>query len=274
MNSSKQVVVSGGFDDIRSCDLRFLEEAAKLGDLTVLLWPDEILQRNTGNPPKFPLAERLYMLNAVRYVSHVIPLPQNADVNALPEIKDCRPGIWVDKEINKSAARQEYSRQNGLEYKIMAESQWAGFPEPSALSSAPGRKKVIVTGCYDWVHSGHVRFFEEVSTYGDLYVVVGHDANIRELKGEGHPLLPEAERRYAVGSIKYVKQALISTGHGWLDADPEMRRLKPDIYAVNEDGDKGGKREYCQKMGIEYLVLKRVPAAGLQARSSTDLRGF
>jgi hypothetical protein len=50
--------------------------------------------------------------------------------------------------------------------------------------------------------------------------------------------------------------------------------LKPDIYAVNEDGDKGGKREYCKKNGIQYLVLKRTPAPGLPKRSSTDLRGF
>ena len=142
------------------------------------------------------------------------------------------------------------------------------------MPSAPGRKKVVVTGCYDWFHTGHVRFAEEVSAYGDLYVIVGNDANIRLLKGEGHPLLSETERRYVVGSIKYVKQALISSGEGWLDADPEIRRLKPDIYAVNEDGDQGGKREYCEKLGIEYLVLKRTPAPGLPRRSSTVLRGF
>jgi cytidyltransferase-like protein len=133
---------------------------------------------------------------------------------------------------------------------------------------------VVVTGSYDWFHSGHVRFFEEASAYGNLHVVVGHDANIRLLKGEGHPLLPQDERRYLVGSIRYVKQALISSGDGWLDADPEIRKLKPDIYAVNEDGDRGGKREYCDKHGIQYLVLKRVPAPGLPQRSSTKLRGF
>jgi cytidyltransferase-like protein len=142
------------------------------------------------------------------------------------------------------------------------------------MPSTPGRKKVVVTGCYDWLHSGHVRFFEEVSAFGDLYVVVGHDANIRLLKGEGHPLFPEAERRYLVGSIKYVTQALISSGTGWLDADPEIQRIQPDIYAVNEDGDQGGKREYCASMGLEYLVLQRTPAPGLQPRRSTDLRGF
>ena len=43
---------------------------------------------------------------------------------------------------------------------------------------------------------------------------------------------------------------------------------------MNEDGDKGGKREYCEKHGIEYLVLKRTPAPGLPKRNSTNLRGF
>ena len=86
--------------------------------------------------------------------------------------------------------------------------------------------------------------------------------------------MPQEERRYVVGSIKYVTESLISSGDGWLDADPEIRRLKPDIYAVNEDGDVGGKRDYCAALGIEYLVLKRVPAPGLPKRTSTDLRGF
>jgi len=147
-------------------------------------------------------------------------------------------------------------------------------PPPAPSSPSGPRKKIVVTGTYDWLHSGHVRFFEEVSALGDLYVMVGNDANIRLLKGEGHPLLPQKERRYMVGSIKFVKQSLISSGTGWLDADPEIKILRPDIYAVNEDGDRGGKREYCRQHGIEYLVLQRQPAAGLPRRSSTGLRGF
>jgi len=59
-----------------------------------------------------------------------------------------------------------------------------GFSEPPPMPSAPGRKKVVATGSYDWFHSGHVRFLEEASGYGDLYIVVGHD-------GEH----PPAERR-------------------------------------------------------------------------------
>jgi len=272
MAAAKQVVVSGGFDDIKSRDLRFLEEAAKLGELTVLLWPDATLQKLAGKAPKFPLAERLYFLNAVRYVSRVVEAHFSVSFDSLP--KNLRADLWADVETTANSAREKFAAENKIAYRLFKADELKGFSKPAPMSSAPGRKKIVVTGSYDWFHSGHVRFLEEVSAYGDLYVVVGHDANIRLLKGEGHPLLPQDERRYVVSSIKFVKQALISSGDGWLDADPEIRKLKPDIYAVNDDGDKGGKREYCQKLGIEYLVLKRTPAPGLPKRSSTDLRGF
>jgi cytidyltransferase-like protein len=271
--SAKQIVVCGAFDDIRSSDLRFLQKAAELGNLTVLLWNDQAIEHFTGTPPKFSLAERNYLLNAIRYVSQVIPVG-NVMFDSLPEIAGLRPDIWADLETSSNRKREKFCRDQGMLYRVLKSKELAGFPELPSTPPASGRKKIVATGCYDWLHAGHVRFCEEVSAYGDLYIIVGHDQNIRLLKGEGHPLLPQEERRYLVSSVKYVKQVLISSGHGWLDADPEIRQLKPDIYAVNEDGDKGGKREYCQKMGIEYLVLKRLPAPGLPKRSSTELRGF
>jgi len=272
MSTQKQVIASGAFDDIKSRDLRFLEEAAKLGELTVLLWTDDMIRQRTGQAPKFPLAERLYFLNAVRYVGKVIE-PGASDIfDALPGTLKC--DIWADYEPAANPIRGKFAAKNKIAYRVFTSEELKDFPEPPPMPSAQGRKKIIATGCYDWFHSGHVRFTEEVGAYGDLYVIVGHDANIRLLKGEGHPLLSQEERRYVVGSIKFVKQALISSGEGWLDADPEIKTLKPDAYAVNEDGDKGGKREYCEKNGIEYLVLKRTPAPGLPQRSSTDLRGF
>jgi cytidyltransferase-like protein len=272
MSSPKKVVVSGAFDDVRSRDLRFLQETAALGELIVLLWSDAAVEKFTGKAPRFPYVERLYFLNAVRYVSRVAELGPEQSADQLP--KNSHFDVWVDFETAANPKREEFCDQQGISYRVLKATDVKGFPEPPPMPGATGRKKVVVTGCYDWFHSGHVRFCEEVSTYGDLYVIVGHDANIRLLKGEGHPLLSQDERRYVVGSIKYVKQALISSGDGWLDADPEIQRLKPDIYAVNDDGDKGGKREYCEKNGIQYLVLKRTPAPGLPKRTSTDLRGF
>ena len=39
-------------------------------------------------------------------------------------------------------------------------------------------KKVMVSGCFDLLHSGHIAFFETASKYGELYVCIGSDANI------------------------------------------------------------------------------------------------
>jgi cytidyltransferase-like protein len=269
---SKKIIVSGAFDDIRSRDLRFLQEASRLGELFVLLWPDELIQKISGQAPKFPPAERNYFLNAVRFVDRVLILGNSLNPGELP--KNLCADIWADIESPENSARENFCREQKISYRIFKADDLKDFPELPPLSGAARGKKVIVTGSFDWFHSGHVRFLEEVSAFGDLFVIVGHDENIRLLKGEGHPLLPQDERRYVAGSIKFVKQALISSGNGWLDAEPEIKKLQPDIYAVNEDGDKGGKREYCEKNGMEYLILKRTPAPGLPKRSSTDLRGF
>jgi cytidyltransferase-like protein len=269
MSGDRKVVVCGGFDDIRSGTLRFLQEASGLGSLTVVLWPDTMLERLSGAAPILPLAERRYLLEAVRYVDNVVLADAELGPDALPS--DCPADIWAD--VGENARRRDFCVSHGQSYRVIEARELSGFPERRP-TAATRRKKAVVTGCYDWFHSGHVRFFEEASAYGDLYVIVGHDANIRLLKGEGHPMMPQEERRYMAGSIRHVARALVSSGDGWLDADPEIRALKPDFYVVNEDGDKGGKREYCREFGIEYVVLSRTPAPGLPRRSSTDLRGF
>jgi len=240
----------------------------------VLLWSDASLHRLTGKAPKYSAAERLYFLKRIRYVSQVKQVEAPNDPNTLPPIQGPQPQFWVVDTAQDRPAKKASCASCGLEYRVLRDEDLRGFPTQSPTPSIPPRKKVVVTGCYDWFHTGHVRFFEEVSQYGDLYVIVGHDTNIRLLKGQDHPLFPQEERRYVVGSIRFVTQALISSGEGWLDADPEIRRLRPDLYAVNEDGDNGGKREYCERLGIGYLVLHRTPAPGLPRRTSTALRGF
>ena len=272
-----RAVVAGAFDDLRSEHVRFLEEAARSGPVTVLLWSDLLTERLTGTRPRFPEHEREYLLGAIRFVQRVHIVNETDDRDALPTALGIIAGdqfVWVVPEHEGSPAKARFCKANGIGYWVVAETDLKILAFSHPPNSISTRKKVIVTGCYDWLHSGHVRFFEEVSAFGDLYVVVGHDANIRLLKGPGHPLLSQNERRYLVGSVKHVKAALVSTGNGWLDAEPEIALIKPDIYAVNEDGDKGSKRDFCQKHGIEYLVLKRRPASGLPARTSTDLRGF
>ena len=70
-------------------------------------------------------------------------------------------------------------------------------------------KKVFVSGCYDMLHSGHVAFFQEAAALGDLYVGLGSDKTIYELKGR-RTINGDAERLYMVKAIRYVKDAWIN----------------------------------------------------------------
>jgi cytidyltransferase-like protein len=252
-------VLSGAFDDLRSAQVRLLQEAARLGPVHVLLWSDEQVKAQTGRPPKFSLEERRYLLEALRYVERVSvpPLPFGPDTLPQPP-EDWPPAVlWAVGEAEDSPGRRAFAAARSLEYRVIHDAELHGFPaEPAAEPLAPSlgaaaqptraRLKVIVSGCFDWFHSGHVRFFEEASALGELHVVIGHDANVRLLKGQGHPLFPQEERRYLVAAVRHVHRALVSSGDGWLDAEPEIRALRPDSQ----------------------------PREGLPRRQSTDLRGY
>ena len=129
-------------------------------------------------------------------------------------------------------------------------------------------KKVMVSGCYDLIHAGHIAFFKTAAAYGELYVMLGQDKNLLELKGKA-PYFSQEERRYIVGSIKYVHEARLASGRGMLDFKPDLIALKPDIFIVNEEGDTPEKRQLCKDLGVEYVVLERIPETGLPARSSS-----
>jgi cytidyltransferase-related domain len=133
------------------------------------------------------------------------------------------------------------------------------------------RKKVFVSGCYDLLHGGHIAFFKTASAYGDLYVSVGRDENLFNLKGK-RPVFSEEERLYIVRSIRYVHEAFLAGGMGMLDFEPDLKMIKPDIFIVNHDGHTSDKETLCRELGIEYIVLDRIPEPGLPERSSSRTR--
>lgn len=133
------------------------------------------------------------------------------------------------------------------------------------------KKKIFVSGCYDMLHSGHVAFFKEASRFGDVYVGLGSDKTIAELKGR-ETINSEQERLYMVKSVRYVKDAFVNSCSGIMDFEQELRDLQPDMFVVNEDGYSPAKQALCNELGIELKVLERIPDAGLPARSTTAIR--
>ena len=133
------------------------------------------------------------------------------------------------------------------------------------------RRKVFVSGCFDILHSGHIAFLKEAAQYGDLYVGLGSDKTVYDLKGR-NTITSEDERLYVIEALSCVHDVKINRGSGILDFLDDMKALKPDVFIVNEDGHTPEKEQICIESGIEYKVLKRIPHGNLPVRTTTTLK--
>jgi rfaE bifunctional protein nucleotidyltransferase chain/domain len=71
----------------------------------------------------------------------------------------------------------------------------ADLIDECAAWRAAGLRVVLTNGCFDLLHAGHLALLEMARGHGDVLVVaLNSDASVRGLKGEGRPVVPEAER--------------------------------------------------------------------------------
>ena len=221
------VVVEASLDNLRSDDVRFLQEAAALGPLHVRVPSDELVAELTGSPRPCspppsgcsspsrcagwqraaivdePLAERRHAAaprdGAVARGARggrgpgVRAWPRAAGVRTTP-VSPRGPRRVPRPRARPAAARRAPRRGHRL------------------LRLAPLGPHPVLHGCRG---------------LGALYVVVGSDRNVELLKGPGHPLQREEERRYMVGAVRSVHQCLVSSGSGWMDAEPEIAGSGP-----------------------------------------------
>lgn len=68
--------------------------------------------------------------------------------------------------------------------------------------------RVFVNGCFDILHVGHVRLLEYAASMGELTVAINSDSSIRRLKGEGRPIVCQAERAEMLAALKFVSTVL------------------------------------------------------------------
>jgi rfaE bifunctional protein nucleotidyltransferase chain/domain len=102
-----------------------------------------------------------------------------------------------------------------------------------AIARKNGARVVLANGCFDILHVGHVRYLEGARALGDLLVVgINSDEQVRLLKGEGRPLIPERERAEIIASLRAVD---IVTIFPEPNVEALIRALRPDIHAKGTD---------------------------------------
>ena len=100
--------------------------------------------------------------------------------------------------------------------------------------------RVLVTGCFDIIHPGHIYLFQKAAEMGEVYVIVARDSTIEKWKHQC-PVIPEEQRLEVVKAIRYVTYATL--GNENKDFMKKALELQPDLILLGPN----------QKIGIGTL---------------------
>lgn len=125
-------MVSGCFDGLHAGHVCFLQEAAKLGDLIVVVGLDASLRLLKGKGrPIFPLSERMFMLQALRCVHRVVPATGIGTLDFEPELIALRPHFLVVNEDGDRPEKRKLANAYDLTYKVLKLKAYSIYPDRS-----------------------------------------------------------------------------------------------------------------------------------------------
>jgi rfaE bifunctional protein nucleotidyltransferase chain/domain len=123
-----------------------------------------------------------------------------------------------------------------------------------------GDQRVVFTnGCFDLLHAGHVQTLEASRALGDALIVgMNGDASVRELKGEGRPVVCERERAEILAAFECVDAVVIFND---LTPRETIAALLPDVLVKGGDwpGDQIIGREEVEAAGGLVVSVPMIP---------------
>jgi rfaE bifunctional protein nucleotidyltransferase chain/domain len=133
-----------------------------------------------------------------------------------------------------------------------------------------GDQRVVFTnGCFDLLHLGHVQTLEAARALGDALIVgINGDASVRELKGEGRPVVCERERAEILAALECVDAVVIFNE---LTPRETIAALLPDVLVKGGDwaGDQIIGREEVEAAGGRVVSIPVVPTYSTTAMLQT-----
>jgi len=136
----------------------------------------------------------------------------------------------------------------------------------AAIDRQNGGIIVLANGCFDFFHVGHIRYLAEAKTLGDYLIVgINSDEQVRKLKGDNRPLIPEQERAEIISALRFVDYVTVFPEP---TVEELIRSLRPDFHAKGTDYtvDSVPEREIVREYGGKVAIV-----GDPKNHSSTDL---
>ena len=122
-----------------------------------------------------------------------------------------------------------------------------------------GEKVVFTNGCYDLLHIGHIRCFQESKALGEILIVaLNSDRSIKALKGPSRPIIPEEERAEIIAAMEHVDYVTIFDQEDPLEV---ISTVKPAVLVKGGDWsmDTIVGRNVVESYGGTVVALPMIP---------------
>ncbi len=200
-----------GWDELIKAGSRLRQELC-LDHLLITLGPDGMLLF-PGSGPEIHIPTQAREVFDVSGAGDTVAavmalgLARLGDPRLAATLANLAAGVVVGKVGTAPIFRAELERELGrrgtsVEDKILS---LAELRLQVSHLQAQGRKVVFTNGCFDLLHGGHIKFLEDSRRLGDaLLVALDTDASVRRVKGEGRPVIGEAQRRRILAALEAV----------------------------------------------------------------------
>lgn len=123
-----------------------------------------------------------------------------------------------------------------------------------------GKKIVLVGGCFDVLHPGHVIFLEKAKKEGDILVVLlESDQKVRQLKGISRPVHSQKERAKVLSALRFVDTVvMLPFMKKSLDYDDLISKIKPDVIAATFGENNADHQRVASKVGAKLKFVTKI----------------
>ncbi len=125
-----------------------------------------------------------------------------------------------------------------------------------------GKRVILVGGCFDLIHYGHIAFLKRAKEHGDYIIVaLESDENVRRMKGENRPIHNQQQRKEMLEALTCVDEVIalppMNTHQEYFDL---VARVHPQVIAITEgDPVENNKRDQATKIGAQLVVIPKIP---------------
>lgn len=124
-----------------------------------------------------------------------------------------------------------------------------------------GKKIILVGGCFDILHAGHIKFLNDARRSGDfLFLLLESDENVKKMKGEKRPINSQKNRSIVLSTLSSVDFIIPLKGVTKdKDYDKLIVQILPDYIALTVgDKNRDRRKKQSEMVGATLIEIESV----------------